>query len=132
MSTTKKINDEIFETIYHAAQAKGALAAQKCVPTPMTVVQHANPLNDSSEVQRHWDVPTGVCGFAWVVIKPGTSAFAKWLVKHNHAKAHYYGGVSIWISVYGQCHQKKVVHAQAMAEYLNKVGIRAYSQDRLD
>jgi hypothetical protein len=93
----REINELLFETIYHAAQAKGTLAATRLTPRPMIVQQHANPLDDDSPVVAHWDVSQGVCGFAWVVVSPGTSAFAKWLVKHDYAKPHYYGGVSIWI-----------------------------------
>ena len=131
----KKLKDEMYDTIYQAAMAKGALAAQACTPIPMVVEEHASPFDDKSPVVQQWFEPNGVCGFAWVVIKPGTSSFAKWLIRNNHAKPHYYGGVQIWIGGYGQCYQKKVAHAYAMAAYLNQIkikGVRAYAQDRLD
>lgn len=128
----RQLQYELFDTIYNAAQAQGALAGAEHAPTPMTVVQHANPMDDSSEVQRYWDVPSGVCGFAWVVVRPRTSSFARWLVKRGLAKRDYYGGVSIWIRQYNQCYEKKLAHASAMANYLQSVGIKAYAHDRLD
>jgi hypothetical protein len=89
-------------------------------------------MDDSSAVVQEWYELNGVCGFAWVVVTPGTCAFARWLKKHDHAKPHYYGGVSIWIGGYGQCYEKKVAHATAMAAYLRQVGINAHAGDRLD
>ncbi len=71
-----EVNDLLFETIYHAAQAKGAIAANTCNPRPMVVQQHANPMDNGSPVVARWDVAQGVCGFAWVVVRPGNSSFA--------------------------------------------------------
>ena len=128
----KKLRDELFDTIYNTAQAKGALAAAACVPVPMVVEERVNMADDNSPVKQSWFVADGVCGFAWVVVRPGTSSFARWLVKNDYAGPRYYGGVSIWIGGYNQCHQKKAAHAHAMAEYLRGVGIKASAGDRLD
>lgn len=129
---SKKNRNLVWETIYHAAQAKGCLAAAKTGPAPMLVQQHENMMDDSSPVAKQWLVPGGVCGFAWVVVRPGTSSFARWLVKHDHARPHDYGGVSIWIGGYGQSMEKKEAHASAMAAYLCRVGIKAHAQSRMD
>jgi hypothetical protein len=128
----KKLQEELFGTVLRAARARGASAATAVTPVPMVVQEHANVMDDSSPVAQSWFVADGVCGFAWVIINPGTSAFARWLIKHGHAKPHYCGGVSIWISDYNQCHQKKVAHAAEMASYLRSVGISAHAGDRLD
>lgn len=125
-------NDILFQTVWEAACAAGRTAGDAHTPTPMGVVQHANPMDDSSPVKKAWVVESGVCGFAWVVVTPGTCAFARWLVKNHHAEKHYYGGVSIWVREYGQSMERKIAYAGAMSAYLNKVGIRAYPGDRMD
>lgn len=81
-------------------------------------------------------VPDGVCGFAWVSVRPGTTSFARWLVKNAGARKDYYGGVSVWIGGWNQSYERKMAAAQAMADVLNrdlgepKVGI--YASGRLD
>ena len=127
-----KLKDELFQTIFNAAQEKGEKAANKCTPTPMVVQQHESPLNDNSKVIQSWHVDGGVCGFAWVVITPGTCSFARWLSKHRLGGKNYYGGVSIYIHGYGQSYERKMSHAAAMANYLNEVGINARADGRLD
>jgi len=123
----------VFITAYAEAQKRGREAAAKCVPTPMVVRQHADPLDDNSPVVKQWYAPQGVCGFAWVSIKPGTCAFARWLKANGYAESDdYYGGVSIWIGDYGQSYEMKDAHARAMAEYLRGVGIKAHTMSRLD
>lgn len=129
---SKRNLDLIHQVVWEAAVKAGRAAGDKCRPTPMMVTQHANVLNDNSPAVKTWRVDSGVCGFAWVVIKPGTSSFARWLIKHKLAGKHYYGGVSIWVSEYGQSMERKIAYARAMSEYLNKVGIRAYPGDRMD
>lgn len=99
-----------FETIYNNAVTAGREAATKMVPTPMTVVGGG---------QRFY-VPDGACGFAWVIVKPGTSKFARWLKANKHARPDsYYGGVSIWISEHSQSVDRKTAHANAMADVLS-------------
>lgn len=127
-----KKEDLVFETIWAEAQRRGNEAANKCMPAPMVVQQHANPLNDRSEVVQQWVVPDGPCGFAWVVIRPANCPFANWLKKKNYASKSYNGGVSIWISEHRQSVIKKSAHAIAMANYFNSVGIKASSHERDD
>jgi hypothetical protein len=97
------------------------------------------------------------CGFAWVVIRPGTSPFVCWLrkqireaqkgitdgrekrlakqnaeVKYGHK--HYYGGWQIWQpgGWYGQSIHIHEAGAKAFAEVLVKHGIEAFADSRLD
>jgi hypothetical protein len=68
-----------------------------------------------------------------VNVKPGTSAFAKWLKEKGYARTDdYYGGVTIWISAYNQSFVRKEAHACAMAESLREAGFNAYANSRLD
>lgn len=97
-----------FQTIYDLAHAAGMAAVNKLKVVPMVVQQHQNVMDDNSPVTKKWYVADGVCGFAWVNVKPGNSAFANWLkVKKLASRDSYYGGVSIWISDFNQSMQKK-------------------------
>jgi len=124
--------DAFYSSIYKEAWDEGVKAANECIPVPMVVEQHANPLNDNSSVIARYVVNDGVCGFAWVNIRPGNCGFARWLKKNNLAFKDYYGGVSIYIHEYNQSMTKKEKHARAMAKYIRKFDIRAYAQSRMD
>ena len=122
-----------FKNIFDGAWKAGEEAVAKLSIAPMVVSQHANPLDDNSAVVNAWVVPDGPCGFAWINVKPGTSAFAKWLKENDLAsKDSYYGGVCIWIDIYNQSILKKEAHAYAMANYFTKLGIKSYASSRMD
>lgn len=122
------------ETLYCKARIAGLEAAKSRTPTPMIVREHVNMLDDDSPVKKQWFVPQGVCGFAWVVISPGTCSFAKWMKKQGLAKRHYYGGMSYWVGdlTFGQSMELKEAYATAFAKVLNENGIKAYSDSRMD
>lgn len=74
-----------------------------------------------------------ICGFGFVIVKPGNSAFANWLKKNSYARTDsYYGGVCIWISSYNQSYDLKYAHAQGMAKIFSEANIKAYAFGRLD
>lgn len=113
-----------FLRLWNYAYAAGCDAANSLTIAPMYV------RDGSGNV---YTVPGGPCGFAWVNVKPGNSAFAKWLVKTGRArKDTYYGGVTIWISEYGQSMEAKYAHAAAMVKELTAEGIRCYAASRMD
>jgi len=120
------------QALYDRAFAAGVEAARSVVPQPMTVTQHANPFNPYSEVVFRDVVSDGPCGFAWVVVRPGNSSFARWLRSQRLARPGYNGGVHIWISDYNQSMQRKEAHACAMARVLRDSGINAYADSRMD
>ena len=122
------------EELYKLAWEAGVKAGTGVTPQPMHVVEHANPVNDTSPVVRRFaPVMDGVCGFAWINVKPGNSSFAKWLKVNNKARTDTYcGGVTIWISTYNQSYERKYAHACAMAKVLKEHGIRCYPDGRLD
>lgn len=122
-----------FEAVYNEANRAGFAAAEAMTPRAMVVASRSNPLDDSSPVEKAWYVADGVCGFAWVKIVPGSSSFAKWLVKNKLAKSSYGGGVSIWISAHNQSMERKEAHARVIAEMLRaKLGVKAYAESRMD
>ena len=110
-----------FQKIWDDAVDAGREAGEKVVPAPMVVSGGYEPVMD------------GVCGFAWVNIKPGTSAFAKWLKKQGFARSDsYYGGVTVWISDYGQSMTRKEAYAREMARVFCDAGFKAYPASRMD
>lgn len=137
----KKIRDAKFMEVFRDAHIAGCGAAENCVPEPMIVVQHENPFDSSSAITKVYEpVLDGVCGFAWVNIKPGNSAFANWLKKNAeagtiHLRIHksYYGGIDLWISDYGQSYERKRAYANAFAKVIvDELGVKARSMGRLD
>lgn len=112
--------------LFKRAVEAGLKAGNDCTPTPMTVAGYEDQ-----------PVMGGVCGFAWVNfgMKKGLGRrFGQWLIKNDHArKDDYYGGVSIWVSDFGQSMERKAAYAAAMANVFQDAGIEnAYPQTRMD
>lgn len=110
--------------LWATAAAEGKAAGDAAVPEGMLVT--------TLDGKGRWYVPDGLCGFAWVKVVPGTSSFARWLVKSGLAHKGYGGGVHIWISDFGQSVARKEAAARAIAKVLTDAGIKAYAQSRLD
>lgn len=113
---------DMFERVYTEAVVDALQAGRDVVPTPMYVQGYA-PVED------------GVCGFAWVLVKPGNSSFALWLKRTGKARTDsYYGGVSIWVSGFGQSMTRKAAYADSLAASLRKAfpDLRIHSMSRMD
>ena len=116
-----------------AANEAGQKAATAVVPVPMVVAQHENMADDNSPVKKSWTVPEGVCGFAWVVVKPGTSSFARWAAKNlPYTHKGYYGGLEISSPLMTQSMTRNEAYCRAFAKVLNEGGVKAYSNSRMD
>jgi hypothetical protein len=98
-----------------------------------------------NEGQKEWNVPDGVCGFAWIKIRPATQAFAKWIKKEKDVAtvllqnavnvpkgAAYDGGIDLWVSAFGQSMERKEQYAAAFAEVLRSHGIKCSMGSRMD
>jgi len=113
--------DQEFQKIWDEAVTAGRTAGENETPIPMVVSGGYAPVLD------------GVCGFAWVSVKPATSAFAKWLKKNELARRDSYeGGLRISVFEYNQSMGRKQAHATAMAEVLRSYGFSAYAGSRMD
>lgn len=131
-----KVNKD-WQKVYDKAHNSGMEAARNCVPTPMVVSSHSNPLDDSSPVVESYYVPQGPCGFAQINFK-GNTGFARWAKKENLCDKSYSGGYYIWVG--GQLEEFsgtqsmeiKEAYARAFAKVLNENGVKAYSSSRLD
>ena len=115
-----------FEEIYQLAREAGWDAHEADIPTPMTVVS----------ASQEWLIEDGACGFAWVIVRPGTSSFARWLVKNGHGSAAYGGGVMIWVNTQSQSLARKQAYAQAFAGVLTGSeelsGLHIFAGSRMD
>jgi len=110
-----------WQEVYNKANDAGKKAAEECKPTPMVVQQRANPLDDNSEVVKEYGpYADGVCGFAWVNIRPGNHSFCNWLKKNDIAsRDNYYKGVSMWVHDYDQSMEKKRAYGIAFSKVIN-------------
>lgn len=121
-----------FASLYREADLAGRKAADALTPTPMVVTDGDVLTGKPVPGARKFYVPEGVCGFAWVTVKPGNCGMARWLKKHKNASAGYYGGMELWIDAYGQSMERKEAYARAFANVLNDAGINAYAGSRMD
>ena len=128
-----KNQDAKFQELYNEAMAAGARAAGVAKVAPMAV-QMSQGLTDGFDFGRPFEVVAdGVCGFAWVKVRPANSSFAKWLKRKGIVtNVAYTGGYDIWIRGYNQSMQRKEAHAEAMAAVLREAGIKAYAGSRMD
>lgn len=119
---SKAAKEAYFKSLYDNAMTACREAGNGHTPQPMTVTGMG---------QRYF-VSEGLCGFAWVTVRPAFSPFAKWLKKNKYADNGWNGGMTIWISDFGQSYERKMAGARAAAEVLRSAGIQAYSDGRLD
>jgi hypothetical protein len=134
VTTRKERKNQVFSDVFSTAHSAGLKAARETTPTPMIVQEHENMLDDHYPVKKSYLVPSGVCGFAWINVTPGTSSFAKWLVANGYAqRSSYYGGVTVNTPrEFGQGMERKEAYAHAFAKVLNVVRIKAHSMSRMD
>ena len=115
------------------ARTAGLAAGDAATPTPMVVGTPTTPLGDDIDPDKQtYYVPDGVCGFAWVVIRPGNSSIARAAKKLGIGDSAYGGGMAVWIHDHGQSMERKQRHAAAYADVLRAKGINATSQSRMD
>ena len=126
--------NEIPATVYAEAHALGIAAGNACSPTPMVVGTPTTPLgNDIDYSKDTYYVSDGVCGFAWINIKPARGNFVKYLKKLGIGrKDEYYGGYTIWVSEFGQSMTRKENYARAFVKVLTENGLKAYAMSRME
>lgn len=121
------------KTLFDQAYSAGMQAMKAATPTPIVVGHATSVFSDEMDYSRPtYVVPGGLCGFAWVNIRPGNSRFARWLVKEGLARKSYSGGVDFSVREGDQSVALKEAFADAFAEELRSNGIKAYAESRLD
>ena len=128
-----KMTESQCRVLYSKASEAGLAAGEAALPTPMVVVQRENPWDDTSPIaKRYAPIMDGACGFAYVVVRPGNSAFARWLKANKRAYAGYYGGTEMGVSPFGQSLERKTAYARAFALVLTEAGLNASYNSRMD
>lgn len=115
---------QTFERLHAAAHRAGMAAGKAAQPEPMTVIDGTSG--------RHWTVPDGPCGFAWVKI-PARGSFAKWALDCGlMRKSCVEPGAFLRVHEFNQSMVRKEAYAAAYAERLSRAGIDATYGSRLD
>ena len=113
------------QELYQKAHEAGVAAVQAATVRPMIVTD-----NDRG---KQWFIEDGVCGFAWVKIRPARGAFVNWCKKNKIGRVDSFeGGYMISVHDYNQSMQKKEAYARGFAKVLGDNGIKAYSMSRMD
>jgi len=122
------------QEIYSEAHSAGLAAGHGCTPTPMVVGQPTTPLGNDIDYEKDtYYVADGVCGFAWVNIKPARGKFVKFLKDNDIGRTDsYYGGYTVWVSEFGQSVTRKENYARAFTSVLRENGLTAYNMSRMD
>lgn len=125
METTVRQTITVAE-LAELAHKAGLKAGNEAIPQPMVIV-------DSTTKEVIDVVDDGLCGFAWINIKPARGAFVTYLKTYKWGDVNSYsGGYDIWVSQFNQSVTRKYAYALAFAEVLNRYGIKAYADSRLD
>lgn len=123
------------EIITEAAHVAG-LAYDNCQPQAMLVYETVGLSDMPKEDGKAWLVAEGVCGFAWIVVTPATSSFARWCSKNKIGYKAYQGGWTIsandLVPNAGQSYERKLAAMNAAAAVLRGHGISCRVQSRLD
>ena len=122
--------DEIYREAYEA----GIKAGNGVQVTPMIVGTETSPFsNIIDETKQTYFVEGGVCGFAWVKIRPARGKFVQFLKdKGVGYQNSYEGGYDLSCREFGQSLTRKEAFVQAFAKVLREYGIDAYGQSRID
>lgn len=120
--------------LFNAADQAGRKAAAAVTPTPSYVGTAVSLFDNRIDTTKpvYYDT-AGICGFAWVMIRPGNSSFARWAKAAGFGYAAYGGGVRISArNIGGQSYEIKTAWAGAFAAVLREAGVDAYADGRLD
>jgi hypothetical protein len=104
--------------LYTEACTVGHKAALAAVTTSMNI--------------NGYSVEGGVCGFAYINIKPARGPLVTFLKAENIGRKSYTGGYDIGVTAYGQSLARKEAYANAFAKVLRDNGISAYGRGMID
>lgn len=126
-----EMTEKEMSALLKQAHEAGLAAGEAATPTPMVVIQHANPFDDSSPITQVYEpVMDGVCGFAYINV-PGDTRLGRYLRKCGWRRA-FYGGMERGVGVFGQSMERKGVYAAAFADTLVAAGFQATYSTRMD
>jgi len=121
------------ELLYQKADAAGRDAAARCKPVPMIVGTPTTPFgNDMDPAKPTYFVEGGVCGFAWVTIRPARGKFVSYLKSKGLGNVGYYGGYQMSSRMMTQSMAVNEAYCEAFANVLRCFGVKAHSESRID
>jgi len=132
----KKTEKAIYEEALRYAEGKACAV----IPQPMIVGTAKTFFGDEIDfTKKTYFVSGGVCGFAWVIIKPANGRFVKWLKANNIGRKNYGSGWNVYArpeftknTPLDQSLEIKEAWAAAFADVLRENGINAYAESRMD
>lgn len=130
----KSLTKKQCRSVYNKAHHAGMNACKRVKPTPMIVGTPKTIFGSQIDYTKpvHY-VDSGICGFAWVEIKPARGNFVKWLKEHNHGYLSSYGrGYCISALTGYQSIERNEAYARAFADVLVEHGISCRVNSRLD
>lgn len=124
------------KALYDKAHAAGIAAFHAAKPTPM-VVGEAKGLfgNEIDYSKKTYYVADGVCGFAWINVRPARGSFVAFCKENKLGHNGYYGGYDVSLkgeAAMSQSYERKMEYARAFAAVLKEAGLTAYAEGRLD
>lgn len=133
---SKKVAGKVdFEKVWAEADEAFGYAFKGEEP-PKFLVGDAVGFSNEIDYSKKVYVMDGLCGFAWVNVGDGRSAWAKWVKANKRGYNDYYGGVSVWSSAFsadnGQSVDRKAAGCSAAAKVFQKYGLSGYMNSRLD
>lgn len=121
------------QAIWNEVAEAATKAANDCVPQPMGVYSADIFGKQTGPVSI---VDEGLCGFAWVRIKPARGAFIKFLKDNEIGVTSCMGGYMISMSLFthSQSFERKEAAARAAVSVLKKyqVADKIWVESRLD
>ena len=123
-----------FAKLYQEAHKAGLVAGEGAKPIPMVVGTPTTLFGSDIDYEKKtYYVADGVCGFAWVAVKPRNAPFAKWLVANNKGRSSDYDkAILVLVSEFGQSLERKSQYAAAFAQVISDAGIRCHANSRID
>lgn len=138
--TNDQMNILELQTVCDIADKAGLEAVRALNVEPMIVYQSTSLFSNDVDRSKPIEyVEDGICGFAWVSVKPankGNTRLGKAeradLEKMGFFKNDYEKNYQLWISQFNQSLQKKEAYARAFAKVLRQYGFDARVGSRMD
>lgn len=134
---SQKLDSIFVSQIWEEVEAEVAVAAKEAEKNlPEFEVFDSDIYGNRTSGKSY--VLRGLCGFAWVRIRPARGKMVTWLKKNNIGSTdHYRGGYTLWVGSdinvgSTQSVDVKYAAAKAACAVFSKYGIRAYPESRLD
>lgn len=129
-----------WQDIFNEAQQAAEKAFDECKPIPMVIGQAKDLFSNEIVPGTEEFVADGVCGFAWVNIKPARGPFVKFLKQNNLGRNGVYGGWTISMydisrrAGYSQSMQRKEAACRAFVQVIKNYApdMSIWMESRMD